>query len=253
MECRLISYTDSGNLGDAIQTVALQKYIERKGFVCKGYEKRGTIAGRSDKLLIVNGWHRGEKHDLPKRAIFVGLHAGEEQIKCIDKDITIGCRDLYTWGIAKSLGYKVVLTGCPTSSLFAKIVNNCRSNHKIANIDYPSTYHPDSYLTQRIDHNMPWNVQIGHAVERLNTYIQSNKIFTSRLHVFLPCLAMGVNVELDYSSTKSPERFDVMENLYPVTGKLDYNKDIHQQQLDSLRLREQWEKGFAEVITDWKG
>lgn len=258
MDCRLISYTDSGNIGDAIQTVALQRYIEAKGFKCNGYLSRGALNNwivfdKNQETAIVNGWHRNSYHTLPSRAIFVGLHAGEEQIKNIDKDITIGCRDLYTWGIAKSLGYKAVLTGCATSSLFVKIVADSRSERRIVKIDYPHTGHGECELTQVINPKMPWLTQIGTALERLNTYIQCNKIITSRLHVFLPCIAMGVNVELNYSSTSSPERFDVMENLYLVTGKLDYNKDIHQQQLDSLKLREQWENGFAEVISDWKG
>lgn len=252
MEVKLISYNDSGNIGDAIQTVALQRFINSVGIKCVGFANRGEI-GNVKETLIVNGWHRGtniNSHKLPKRAIFVGLHAGEEQIKCIDKDITIGCRDWYTKDIADKLGYKTVLTGCPTSSLFVKIVNDPHTN-KGADIDYPCTGHEDSYLTQVIHSGMKWNTQIGHAVERLNTLVQSCKIRTSRLHVFLPCLALGVDVELDYSSTKSPERFGVLSGLYKGDNKT-YNKNIHIQGFDSYELRKQWENGFQEVLNDWK-
>ena len=106
---KLIKYSEvAPNLGDAIQTIALQKFLSKNSITCDGYVDRKCMTND----MIVNGWHRHDNELLPKGAKYIGLHTDYKHLANIDthQDIIIGCRDPYTLdAVNKIKGLKGVL------------------------------------------------------------------------------------------------------------------------------------------------
>jgi hypothetical protein len=202
---KLVSYHRTGNLGDAIQTVALERWLRSRGENIQGHLPR---QGLEDGMMI-NGWHRHSYEPLPARALFLGIHTDRAHLQVVGKQCKIGARDPWTLREARALGLSAELTGCVTSTLQRttdetatklKLRIDCR--------DGGNTH------TQEIPEEMTWPEQLRAAQARLDLFARATHVTTTRLHVALPCIAMGVPVVLeDWSPTYQPERFSLLAQM----------------------------------------
>lgn len=148
---------------------------------------------------------------------------------CIDefrKYEPIGCRDLKTLEKLKSKNINAYFSGCLTLTIdFFKnnpIKNNIIINDKDKKV-IPSLNLNGKKLTY-IKHNIneiKYNYKLGFkkALELLEKYSKAEFVYTSRLHCYLPCLAMNVPVDFGSEDNKKKvwgsgkERFDGLRNL----------------------------------------
>jgi len=186
-------------------------------------------------ITIMNGWwlHPYNKNNdasfkIPDNItpIFVSFHIANDKlyedtyIKELQRFEPIGCRDLVTTQKLKDKGINAYFTGCLTTTIdfykWKKETNN------IYCVDTKKKDDSHIYITQC---NKKWK-NINHvkgfydALNLLKKYKVSNKVYTSRLHCFLPCLAIGVPVNLispsgdkNVKSWGSKNRFDGLREL----------------------------------------
>lgn len=188
--------------------------------------------------------------------IFVSFHIANdkllrpENIDIFKRYEPIGCRDKKTMEKLKKKGVKSYFSGCLTTTIDFMRWNNRTDNVYVVdtkiskkdlttgigikyedlasknNIDY-SIHYPDLSKTKiiKMSHNNR-NYQgsgtrgLEMALGVLKQYSESNGVLTSRLHGYLPCLAMGVPAEFisPNGRTKSttwgsPDRFDGLREL----------------------------------------
>lgn len=178
-----------------------------------------------------------------------------QHIKTFKKFEPIGCRDKSTVDKLKQHKVKAFFTGCLTTTIDFLKWDRFNSNSNVYIVDtkidnlelskgigirdqdyddylsgktlsYP--IHPidiDAIKIQNISHvksiyhNSGIN-GLNMAFDLLKMYVQSNGVITSRLHCYLPCIAMGVPVdfrspsgERNIKSWCSPNRFDGLRDL----------------------------------------
>lgn len=131
--------------------------------------------------------------------------------ECIEnykKHSPILCRDLTTYTLLKQKGVKVEFYGCVTQLLD---ISNIPDNEQYKNIyensniyiDCPAAWQKrnkneknfyfEHYIPDII--NMNCKQRIDFSRDLLSKYKYAKKIYSHRLHAFLPCRAMGLNVE----------------------------------------------------------
>jgi hypothetical protein len=131
--------------------------------------------------------------------------------ECIEhykKYSPIMCRDKTTFNLLQNKGVDVVYFGCITQLLDIKDIpdNNSYSEkyqNSIIYIDCPEkwgkrnknekNYYFKHYISEL--EMMPLKYRIDFARDLLSRYKYAKKIYSSRLHAFLPCRAMGLDVE----------------------------------------------------------
>lgn len=132
----------------------------------------------------------------------------KECIEHYKKNSPILCRDKTTFNLLKNEGVDVDLYGCLTQLLDIKNIpdnNSYKEKYKdsIIYIDCPNKWkernknEKNYYFHHYIDEltNMNPKQRINYAQDLLTKYKYAKKIYSYRLHAFLPCRAMGLDVE----------------------------------------------------------
>ena len=235
MTTKIIAYKKTKNLGDAIQAIAMNVYlrsIEINSNIETDIVYRQNMCVDhffNDSRLIVSGWHRANKEPLPKNATFISIHTDEHHLKNINQQSIIGCRDSWTRQNCRNLGINSVITGCVTINLEAD------NSHKTNNILYIDSIHTSDVAksyTQVINKNLSWDDQILMAKERLNQLRSASLVYTTRLHILIPCIAMEVPVVLDKIPTYQPERFSFFLDYIPLNQPIEKSSGIKENLLD---------------------
>jgi hypothetical protein len=91
-------------------------------------------------------------------------------------------------------------------------------NHKTQNVEYVSTHHYDKQLAETHPKD-----RLEKAKEILSIYKNAKKVYTTRLHCFLPVKAMGVDVEYIGDT-----------NIYRMKGLLENDANVEKQRLKEL-------------------
>lgn len=221
---KLTKYSEkTPNLGDAIQTIALEEYLIKKSIIIDGYVDRKCMVDD----MIINGWHRHDNELLPKKAKYIGIHTDYNHLLNINRgDNIIGCRDPYTLDcVNKISGLKGILSCCATCTF--DIYDGPRRGiiHK---------YHGEKEV---ID-NAPWELQVKAAKELLQTLKTAELVYTDRLHIALPCISFGTPVILNPRNYKL-ERY----SLFNIPEYHGHGKPI----LINSGVRERFSKTFDEA------
>ena len=132
----------------------------------------------------------------------------KECIEHYKKNSPILCRDKTTFNLLKKEGVDVNLYGCLTQLLDIKNIpdnNSYKEKYKdtIIYVDCPNKWkernenEKNYYFHHYIDELMNMNPKqrINYAQDLLTKYKYAKKIYSYRLHAFLPCRAMGLDVE----------------------------------------------------------
>ena len=204
---KLTKYSEkTPNLGDAIQTIALERFLQKNSITCDGYVDRKCMTDD----MIVNGWHRHDNEVLPKRAKYIGIHTDHKHLLNIDttQDVIVGCRDPYTLdAVNKISGLKGILSYYATCTF--DIYDGPRSG-------VLRKYHGE----KEIPDNAPWGLQLAMAENLLNRLKTAELVYTDRLHIALPCISFGTPVILIPRKYKL-ERYSLFDRPeYPGHGKV---------------------------------
>lgn len=158
--------------------------------------------------------------------------------ECIDhynKHSPILCRDNTTLEILKKKGVNSSFFGCITQLLdFDKVPNNEEYkdiyNNSVIYIDCKNLYNrrdknEKAFYFEHYDNNlMKLNPKqrIDVAINLYSKYKYASKIYSARLHAFLPCRAMGLNVtyvgDINYRVkdlvTKHPDKENIRNRFF---------------------------------------
>jgi len=203
--------------------------------------------GHTNIITIMNGWWMWPYKDngdisfiIPPniKPIFVSFHIynnkllSNEHIQQFKKFEPIGCRDLKTLEKLKNKGVKSYFSGCLTLTIDFFQWNQGK---EIYYVDLEPESKSKTLIT-KISHHIEniknsYNLGMKIALQLLELYSKSNKVYTSRLHCYLPCIAMNVPVEMRSNTNDKNkwgcglERFNGLLNL---SNEPERVKDVKQ-------------------------
>lgn len=248
------------NFGDNLQIFAIENLYKKMGIninelIRIDFEDLKTYHGE-EVLLPINGslFNSGllEGNELKISdkiyPVFISVHLGggfstslltTKNIDFLKKNDPIGCRDSYTKEVLSSCGIKVYLNGCMTLTFDKR--NSKKTQKKIIGIDIAneiSKFIPDKYGKKMEFMSQQVYISSNETIEHINNlfknhynYIKENAslVITSRLHILLPCIAMGIPVIFAKNTIDS--RFgwiDSMVTLYDINeyGVINWNPEV---------------------------
>jgi hypothetical protein len=146
----------------------------------------------ADLPLIANGWLGYKPPVSHTQAVFAGAHVGRHEDAYIawmkHTGATIGARDPYTNALLERCGISSSMIGCAT--LTFDRYRGARSGRFSVDAGY---YEGTVQLSNSIG-SLTWSEQWNAAVEQLDLLRRAELVYTTRLHVALPCLAFGTPV-----------------------------------------------------------
>jgi hypothetical protein len=222
---RLLTYWNTGNLGDVLQTIALSRFLPPALGIPRS---RLPEQLHTDKLLVVNGWHRWPREAPASDAncLFAGIHCAESHVPWVRQSrFPAGARDPFTHAVFQRAGIPSVMLGCATLTL----PRHDGPRDGALSVDFPGG--PGTQLSHGLKHGAPFAVQWELGLRALDRYRRAAEVHTMRLHVALPCLALGTPVAF-HPAKFQRERYSLLEFLGLEFGKL--------QQLEVAPLRDRF-------------
>lgn len=250
------SFLEYGNLGDCIQNIAVEQIYEKLGIASSellqiNRDDLPSYNGAECKL-IMQAWFGNTNGTFPMlwsakiSPIFLGMHISnnnntrqifvkQKVYERMQQLHNIGCRDRNTRDFLLSHGVDAYFSGCMTLT-FDKRHNKIK-NGKIFVVDLqPKAARrlpkrikskSDFSITHLYKFNKhPITKQEARAFEQhardiLDRYKNEAKlVITSRIHVAMPCVAMGIPVVF-ITDNPNDERFDVLRGILPVYHSYD--------------------------------
>lgn len=251
MKTAVIGYPESLNLGDEIQSIAVERLlgntelrINREGL---HKFKKNTP---EEVKLICNGWFMTQPDHWPPSnditPLFISMHISKasksdtkmfspEGIAYFKKYQPIGCRDNGTKALFLKHGIEAYYSGCMTLTL--EKPEHILKNNKILLVDpfrtnydedyrehclrsmIPERYRKDvEYIEQKSAPGFTEDQRFKLAENLLNEYAAAKLVITSRIHCALPCIAMGtpvyfINAGYHSMTEGLHDRFDGILNL----------------------------------------
>lgn len=196
MKPAIMGYRWTENIGDAFQSYALARLLNPD--ICvyrdqlKNYEGKAVINGFLREELPVN-------NDILYAGIYIG-HNHKPKYEAL-KGHKIGARDPYSNLLFKEQGLNSEMIGCATLTL--------------ARYDGPRSGIIQGDV-QTIPNAMKWEDQWILTEKRLEQFRTAELVRTKRLHVAMPCLAMGTPVIIPWSvfpKLWQPERLTILDEL----------------------------------------
>lgn len=207
----------------------------RRDDVCrdvKGYDKI---------LLVMNGWwmHPTFKtllFNIPDNVtpLFISFHINNMEllkppfIDIFKKYEPIGCRDMNSLTLLNKCNVKTYFSGCLTVGIDFLSWNN--QTNEILYVDVRTNKIHTNLTHESKDYkNMDYHNCILIAYRLLKTYSTCKEVITSRLHCYLPCIAMNIPVTLrspynrvNVKDWGPPNRFKGLVDIINKTNKKEY-------------------------------
>lgn len=260
MKNGIITHPNSFNFGDDIQSLAAFKLVNKLGYNVDYLLDRENLNKKitEDKIKLINsGWFMENPLNWPPseniEPLFISFHithnndAAKLMVNKVHYDYykkhePIGCRDYHTVSLFKSIGIDAYYSGCLTLTL----ENNTKPQDKTEEIIFADAFNknlpnrfreklfkklvPDSIKNNIvfIEHshnfkNRDMNKSLQFADELLNRYSRAHLVVTSRIHVALPCIAIGTPVlflDVGFNLKNSRNRFDgITQYFNKLTNK----------------------------------
>lgn len=211
---------DTPNIGDDMQNYAASRLLPR----VDGYVNREELSQvTEDTVVIMSAWFKHDTKDWPPsphvKPIFVGFHANQKELVTSHVDYLrthgpIGCRDFRTLHWLQEVGVPAYFSGCitltlddyepllpaarslmpvPTSVDVAMVDVGTDCDRAIPGIGRGSIARMTHQLA--LWHN-PVEQRMSTVMYLLNCYKQAKAVVTTRLHAYLPAVAMGTTAIL---------------------------------------------------------
>ncbi len=206
----------TGNLGDVIQTMALTRLMPPM----TGVFRHALGTAPVDRTFVVNGFL--ERDTTPRAGascLFAGVSGPYEQQASYYRWLgrsrwPVGARDPASVLRLAAAGLDAELAGCATLT-FPRF-EGPRSGVLAVDCDGPG-----ERITHAISRTLTVEGQWRRGRELLDRYRSAEAVYTSRLHVALPCLAFGTPVSITRPDPRVfPQRFSLLEELGVPFGEL---------------------------------
>jgi hypothetical protein len=218
----LLRYTNTGNLGDEIQSLAARRFLPKVDYTIDRdkLNARPWSATRPVRL-IMNGWFTHHPENWPPHPavepLLISLHFSDQMTSSgfsaaeslvvgdnahwLRRHGPVGARDLWTLDLLQTNGIAAWFSGClsltlsPPPDLVRQdyVVINDLSDDIARILSHEAT--AQIVRTTHIETKLGSSrARFAMADELLRIYAQAGCVITSRLHCALPCLAMGTPV-----------------------------------------------------------
>jgi len=208
MNFKVHSYRGSGNIGDAVQTIALQRLLPSVSYAWRdrGHPDDGVP-------FIVNGWLGDNAPCVENRnclfaGVFVDHNEDNYRWMANTRFAEIGARDPATVMWCADRKIRASLIGCAT--LTFDRYDGPRSGVYAVDAEMPGA--------QRITHEISgrtWEEEMALAEALLEKYRRAELVVTSRMHAALPCIAFGTPVvmtdPIHVNEPKAVRRMSLMD------------------------------------------
>lgn len=246
-----------GNIGDDIQSLAALQFLPTEEYLTVARDNFKRYDGEPVNL-VANAWYRlseaNESFSSKINPLLISIHLdqkilSENSVKFFKKYEPIGCRDLYTMELFRQYGIKAFFSGCLTLTLGEKYTapKNEKTDEIIFvdvnmkklpdNIRSPLEKHLKKYDLSKVSswgHMRSFDIDRSAEAERLlKRYARAKLVVTSRLHVALPCLAMGTPVILVRTKKKPDNRFGGLIQFVNFVGYGEFGEFIDHVLTDS--------------------
>ena len=235
MKYGLLYYKDTDNIGDDIQTYAairflphIDYYIDREALNCFIPREKEYVS------VIMNAWYIHNKLAWPPspyiNPLLHSMHftclenidIGEKYLQNMGGEYLknfqpIGARDIETKKRLENNGIQAYFSGCMTLTL--NRFENVEKKDKICLVDVPeniiekvkqSTESKVEILTHWLDPEESSKKEFAKRMEDvesiLKKYQEARLVITNRLHVALPCIALGTPVILIHKEVYEKDR-----------------------------------------------
>lgn len=180
-------------------------------------------------------------------AVFREDWFNEYNIAYLKKYEPIGCRDEYTLQVLRKYGLEAYLSGCLTLTFPKRILTG--KPKKVFVVDAPKEL--ELFMPEEIKENCEVMTQqysfdreteISEIIRRIKEQYgryaeEAALIITSRLHVAVPCLALGIPVIL--AKNKIDYRFSWLDKFLPLHDRKEYaDIDWNPQPVDCEEIKE---------------
>lgn len=215
----------TNNIGDDIQSIAARRFLPDDSI---GIDRDYVSEFKADSPVktLMNGWFllaKGHNHSLfplPDKCwppssdidpLIISFHLGsgldpyilsDEGVEYLKAHAPIGTRDISTLGRLQSKGIPSYFSGCMTLTLENDA--NERNEHIVAvDLDEASLAYLKAHTSRKVvtaAHTFGGKLiqdpvgRVEYARQFLDLYKRAACVVTSRLHVFLPCLAFETPV-----------------------------------------------------------
>lgn len=243
---------------DEFTNLVLENNIDGFNFVFikrDNLHEQSQYQGLDNIITIMNGWwmwpfnkNKELSFDIPKnlKPIFTSFHIhdnsllNEKNIKTFKRFQPIGCRDIDTLNKLKNKNIDCFFSGCLTTTIdFYKWEG--QDSDLVLLVDYHKnnlninesrvTHH-----TPEVKEDFEKGLKLGLGL--LKKYSLCKKIYTSRLHCYLPCLAMGVPVEFNYGDNSKLNTWGTGDERFKGLRELNSDQD----KLSKIQI------GFKEIV-----
>lgn len=243
MKYGLMYYKSTDNIGDDIQTYAAMKflpridyYIDRENLSCFIPDKKEYVS------MIMNGWFIHNKLAWPPspyiNPFLISMHfksiedtdVGDMYLKGIGGDFLkkygqVGARDIETMKRLKKNEIDTYFSGCMTLTL--EKFPNTKKEKKICLVDVSNeviekvkanTDCKIEILTHLLEPTVTekkeFNERMQNVENILKKYQESKLVITTRLHVALPCIALGTPVIVIHKKFFDEDRLGTFFNYF---------------------------------------
>ena len=232
MKYGLITFKDTENIGDDIQSYAALRFLPKVDYYIEREKLDLFLPNKKEQVVtIMNGWFLHSKLNFPISPyiypIFVSTHFSSynsggikgEYINSYTKKILnkygpIGCRDSSTLELLAENNVDNYFSGCLTLTISKN--ENIKSKNNICIVDVDDSV--ENYIREKFNNTkiikkthvlnknknskLSYEERFNNVRKLLNVYQESKLVITSRLHCALPCLALGTPVILIYDEDK---------------------------------------------------
>lgn len=252
----IISYPDSRNKGDEIQSIAASGLLEKVDYFIPR-DQIDSFKTENDETvyLICNGWFTTNIEAWPPNScihpLFISFHAtkdngsyhkiiSEKQKDYYKKYEPIGCRDVGTANRFKEIGIKSFFSGCMTLTLNNPFGENVERDEILIVDPFYKFSFDKAYINHCLDILIPeaYRSKVKFISHRRNShddltvaekfeeskqlierYAKAKMVITSRIHCALPCLALNTPVyfvDIGYNTKNRRDRFEGIMELFNV-------------------------------------
>lgn len=208
MKVGLFCYSNSTNVGDFIQTLAVAQHLDQ---VHQLIDRDFMNHYDGEPMAVVmNGWFTDEPENWPPSPailpIFLGFHISRESAPLIRKHrdyfarhAPIGCRDHMTAAYMRECGIDAYVSGCATMTFPQRQAD--ATADRVILVDEPLQHFSRSerkdfiFISHEVEPYMSQSIRFRAARELLRFYRDhAGLIITRRIHCAMPCAAMGIPV-----------------------------------------------------------
>ncbi len=243
------AYLEHGNIGDCIQNIAVEQIYKKLNINNAECINRDDLTSYSggDKRVVMQGWFGNTNGTFPLpwsdniKPIFLGFHLSANNnsremfvannvTKYMQEYQPVGCRDRNTRDFLQSFGIDAYFSGCLTLTFDKRTSEPKNSKVFIVDLNTKSFRDLPDKIRKQGDFSIThlykfkgypisesdafdFETQARNILERYKQ--EARMIITSRIHVAMPCVAMGIPV-IFITDKPHDERFDVLRGILPI-------------------------------------